>query len=302
MKHSLYLMVLCLCFVLPGQAQVDPLHAQYLNNPLVINPAYSGLTKDFNANISYRRQWAGFEGSPNTISASAHTAMMANHMGVGVLFVSDRNGNATNTETYATYAYRISAGKTTLSFGLQAGFVNFKTDNSALNTYDPTDPAFSQDQNVTKPSIGAGAILHNDRFFIGLSVPQMLKIYSTFNEFQNDVYVQHYYLSAGYLIYFSPKVKFKPSMLLKAVQGAPLSADVNASLLFDETFSAGVLTRNLNTYGIILQSRIGRDYRLGYVFEMPTNKSVGARFTTHEISFGINVAIFKAHELSKSNF
>jgi hypothetical protein len=38
------------------------------------------------------------------------------------------------------------------------------------------------------------------------------------------------------------------------------------------------------------------------VFELPTNKSVGAQFTTHEISLGIRLSVFSYHERSISNF
>jgi hypothetical protein len=37
------------CFGNLSFAQIDPLYAQYLNNPLVINPAYTGFNKELNA-------------------------------------------------------------------------------------------------------------------------------------------------------------------------------------------------------------------------------------------------------------
>jgi hypothetical protein len=45
-----------------------------------------------------------------------------------------------------------------------------------------------------------------------------------------------------------------------------------------------------------------KDYRIGYVFEVPTNASVGARFTSHEISLALSLAAFKFHDRSKGNF
>jgi hypothetical protein len=47
---------------LQAQAQVDPLYAQYLTNPMTINPAYTGLKNNLNMSVAYRKQWAGFDG------------------------------------------------------------------------------------------------------------------------------------------------------------------------------------------------------------------------------------------------
>jgi type IX secretion system PorP/SprF family membrane protein len=62
-------------------AQQDPLYSQYVLNPLLINPAYSGMTKDLNASVTFRRQWVGFDGSPTTANANAHMALGKNRMG-----------------------------------------------------------------------------------------------------------------------------------------------------------------------------------------------------------------------------
>src|SRR3989337_4588720 len=158
-----------------SEAQVDPLYAQYLNNPLLINPAYAGLNNNFNAGITYRKQWAGFEGSPNTFNVNGHTSLLENRMGIGLIFVKDNVGVNSNTEVHGTYAYRLDLDEKYLSFGLQAGFISFKGNNSDLNPYDASDPAFNENQNITKPSFGAGIILNSERYFLGLSVPRMLK-------------------------------------------------------------------------------------------------------------------------------
>lgn len=289
-------------------SQEDPLYAQYLNNPLLINPAYTGLNNNFNASISYRRQWSGFEGNPTTVNVSGHTALHKNKMGLGLLLVQDKIGVNKNTEAYATYAYRLRFKKTSLSFGLQGGLVNYKNNNGDLNAYDPNDPAFTNAENVIKPSFGAGIILHSERFFLGVSVPRMLNATamlsndSTSEQVETNLYEQHYYASLAYVFYLSERVRLKPSVLVKAVQGAPLSVDYNVLLNLDEKYSFGVYTRNFNTCGFLTQIRFAGAYRLGYAFEIPLNNSVGTRFTTHEVTLGLNMAILSAHTTSFTNF
>ncbi|MBL7858395.1 MAG: type IX secretion system membrane protein PorP/SprF [Cyclobacteriaceae bacterium] len=308
MKHSL-LTLLGFFIFLTGYSQTDPLYAQYLSNPLTINPAYSGLNDNFNASISYRRQWAGFEGSPTTINFSAHSAINNNKMGLGLLVVQDNIGNNKNTEANITYAYRLNLKKYTLSFGLQAGILNYRSDNAELNPYDPSEFLFASNQNVIAPNLGAGIILKSESFFLGISIPRMLTSTATYvtmdnpnDEIEGALYNKHIYGTVSYVFFLSERVRFKPSMLVKAVKGAPVSLDINATMNLDEKYSAGIFTRNLNTIGLLTQIKFNEAYRLGYIFEVPTNKSVGTRFTTHEISFGLNIAVFSSHKTSITNF
>ncbi|SHG58761.1 type IX secretion system membrane protein, PorP/SprF family [Chryseolinea serpens] len=301
MKHFLPGLLLFVA-LLPAHAQEDPLYAQYLNNPLVINPAYSGLNRSFNAAVTYRRQWGGFDGAPSTGSLTAHTALADNKMGAGLVFVRDKSGNTNNTEALATYAYRISGGGRTLSFGLQGGFINYKIMNSELNPYDPADPAFASNQSITRPSVGAGLIFSSERFFLGLSAPRLLKAEDTSGDVTARLYSQHYYFMGAYVFHLNERVRFKPSVLFKGVKGAPFSTDYNAAINLDERYTAALFTRNFNTYGFLAQIRLGDLYRLGYAFEVPTNSSVGTRFTTHEFSFGVNLAFLKSHETTVTNF
>ena len=302
MRKILLLSVFVLVVCSAARAQVDPLYAQYLNNPMLINPAYAGLNNNLNAGVTYRKQWAGFEGSPTTYNINAHTSLLDNRMGVGIIVLKDNVGINSNTEAHATYAYRLDLDQKYLSFGLQAGFISFKGNNDELNPYDPNDPAFNETQNITKPSFGAGLILNSERYFLGLSVPRMLKARVTVSDLETELYSQHYYMMGAYVFYLNEHIRLKPSVLLKSVKGSPISTDVNFAVNFEEKYTAGVYTRNLNAYGLMAQMKFGGSYRFGYAFEVPAGNSVGARFTTHELRFGLNMALFNFHSTSITSF
>lgn len=286
-----------------GIAQQDPIYSQYMMNPLVINPAYAGLTNNVNVNGSYRIQWAGFEGQPNTFNLNGSTSLVDNKVGVGAMFSHDQIGNTKNTEFNASFAYKLDLGRDrVLSFGMQAGLLNYRVDNSELNVFDPDDEAFMNNERGTRLNLGAGAILKGSDFLIGLSVPRILP--STFEaggqEF--ELYNQHYYLFGAYVFYLNEQIKLKPNALVRAVKGAPASVDVGANLTFNSIHTAGVFTRNFKTYGILLQTLYKEKFRLGYVFELPVAQSVGANFTTHEVSLGVRLSVFSFHDSSISNF
>jgi type IX secretion system PorP/SprF family membrane protein len=261
---------------------------------VLINPAYSGFNNQFNVSSSYRKQLRSVCVDIKRFRTSIKSCQFNNKkMGAGLVVLQDKIGSAKNTEVHATYSYRLDLKKKYFSFGLQAGVVNFKNGNSNLNIYDPTDPAFYGTVNTTKPSFGAGAILHSDRYFIGTSVPRLLKAQTPYNSFEGELYTQHFYGMASYNIFINEHVRLKPSVLLRGVKGAKLSTDLNVVFNFNEKYTAGVFSRNFNTYGLLAQMKLGEKYRFGYVFEVPTNSSVGSRFTSHEITFGINLAAFK---------
>ena len=276
--------------------QIDPLYAQYLNNPLAINPAYSGFTPDLNASLTYRKQWAGFDGSPETINASIHSSVAENKMGLGLMIVQDKIGVSKNTEAQVTYAYKLDFGDNKLSFGLQAGLIGYANDYSDLNPQDPGAPEFVSNQVYTKPTFGAGMILSNEKYLVGLSVPRMLKNKVDFGTGDTQLYQQHYYLSAAYVFFLSERLRLKPSVLFKAVNGAPLSVDCNVGVNIDERYTAALYTRNLESYGVLAQLKLTDRYRFGYAFEVPGNNSVGTRFTTHELMIGINLSVLRFHD------
>lgn len=280
-------------------AQQDPLYSQYINNPFVLNPAYAGLTNNLNTAISYRRQWTGFEGSPTTINANGHMSLVNNTMGAGVMMVSDNIGASSVNEAYGAYSYRIRVtGDKVLSFGLQAGIINTRTNNTKLNQRDPDDPLFETEISVTSPGVGAGIILTDHKFFIGFSVPRLLDVKGNAGDFNTVLYTRHYYAMGSYILFINERMRFKPSVLIKAVSGSPVSFDLNAALVLYENYTAGILTRDLNTYGLFLQALLNDSLRLGYTFEVPTGNSVGASYSTHEIMLGVRFNVLRFHSNS----
>lgn len=303
MKKYLLVTIINLTFIGLSFGQQDPLYSQYINNPMVINPAYAGLNNNLNASVSYRTQWGGFEGNPTTMNVNGHISLVDNRVGAGLLIVQDKIGNATTNEIQVAGSYKLQLEDVTFSFGMQAGVINFRSDFNKLNLQDPTDDVFLDNENVSKPNIGAGAALKSERFFVGLSVPRLLSTTVTGSQGQDvDLYNQHYYLFGSYVFNMGTRIRLKPGVLLKSVKGAPLSTDLNFNVNIDQLYTAGVFTRNFNTYGLQLQALLKDQFRLGYTFEIPTGNSVGTQFNTHEIMLGIRMSVLNFHDRSLSNF
>jgi type IX secretion system PorP/SprF family membrane protein len=281
-------------------AQQDPLHALYLNTPIIINPAYAGFSHDLNLSLNYRKQWAGFEGSPTTVNFSSHIALRENRMGLGLILQEDKIGVNNTTEIQTAYAYHLPISEDAkISFGLQAGFINYKSDYSQL-IIDPNDPRFSP-VNEWQPNFGAGLMVTGTSYMISVSLPKMLQ--PSGDVVAQGLYNRSFYGMAAYVFMVSSRVRLRPYALYHSSVKSTSSYDLGVSLLGDDSYVIGLFTRSVSTFGLTAQIKIGERMRLGYAFELPTNNSVGVNFTTHEFQIGFRVRAFQFHDIeSVRNF
>jgi type IX secretion system PorP/SprF family membrane protein len=232
------------------------------------------------------------------MNASGHVALYNNRMGLGLTLLKDNVGSDKTTMIQASYAYHLLLDNNQrISFGLNAGMVNYSMDYSTL-IIDETDPKFQTNISEFKPTVGAGIIFSSDHFYAGLSVPKMLKSSTNVDGVQVILYNQHVYAHLAYLFTLSSRVKLKPFVLARAVQGSPVNFDVGASLHADDSYTLGFFTRSLHTYGFLAKINLGDVMRLGYVFELPTNQSVGIHYTSHEITLGIRMRLLRFHDIA----
>jgi type IX secretion system PorP/SprF family membrane protein len=289
------------CLIVPAvRAQQDPLYSQYIFNPFIINPAYAGFSRDLTGLASYRVQWAGFDGSPVTLNASGHMALNGNKMGLGLTLLQDEIAANKTTEALVSYGYHIAVNENSrISFGLQAGVVNYRNDFTDL-TIDPGDPKFQSRISEMSPTFGAGIIFSSNNLFVSLSVPKMLDGKTTTeNEIDIMLYSRQMYGMGAYLITLSHRLKLKPFVMTRLATGAPISSDFGIVLNADDSYTLGLFSRNLHTYGAMMKINLGDMLRVGYIFELPTNKSVGQNYMAHEFMIGIRARLLKFHDITR---
>lgn len=299
--RKLYLLFIALFFSGYGYAQQDPLYSQYLTNPMIFNPAYVGLNNSFNASVSYRNQWAGFNGAPSTANFNTHASLVDNKVGLGAMFIRDKAGFLNNSELEFLGSYKLNFSKYTFSFGMQFGFANSTYRYFDVTMVDPNDPAYPAfNTRYSWPNVGAGAILKGDQFILGVSVPRMTKTKAGDTNFL--IQSQHVYIYGAYVYYLGTRLRLKPSVLLRGVKGSPLAADLNFNINIDTKYSAGAFVRNFNSYGVILQAWFFDKARVGYSFELPAGSSVGPQYVTNEITLAIRMGLLKTHDVSFNEF
>ena len=269
--------------------QQDPQYTQYMYNMSVLNPAYATAEEDvINIGGLYRSQWVGSVGAPSTGSLFIHWPLTSK-IETGLSVVNDQIGNVVNeTNVYADFAYVLPLGsRSKISLGIKAGATFFSTNfNGFVYSDDLPDPAFASNLNRTFPNVGVGAFYFGSNYYIGLSAPNLLRT----KHLENDsgivaagVEEIHYFLTGGYVFNFNDNLKFKPAFMTKAVSGAPLSIDVTANMLFNNTFEVGVGYRFDDSLSGLANFRISPSMRLGYAYDYTLSNLGKFNSGSHEI-------------------
>lgn len=288
-----------------AHAQQDGLYSQYMQNPLVINPAYAGTYNMFSATALSRWQWVGMEGAPRTNAVSAHTSFWENRLGGGVILTNDQFGISNNTEAQGNLAYKLRLDDNddhALSFGMQVGIVNYNFNYNGLTFKSTEDPNFIPGRKTSsEPNFGAGMFYRNEKMFAGISAPKILNSEYMDGNTSIGQYRRHLFFTGGYLIDLI-NVQIKPSFLVKYVDGAPVSIDVNGSVLLKDKLWLGASLRNLNSVVVMAQLQLNDNFRLGYSLDTPLNSVVKTSYGTHELMLNIDLKLLKSHDIGLRYF
>ncbi len=108
-----------------ANAQQEVMYTQFMFNKMVHNPAYAGSFESPELTAVFRRQWAGLEGSPQTILLSYTQPILRNRVGIGGNLSRTSIGINRMITLDIDYAYRISLDRGVLSIGLQPSIRHF---------------------------------------------------------------------------------------------------------------------------------------------------------------------------------
>ncbi len=281
-------------------AQQDPHYTQYMYNMNVINPAYAGSRGTLSLSALGRTQWTDTDGAPRTLTFDVD-APFGERVGAGLSVIADEIGPVKEQNIYADLSYTIQTSDVgRLAFGLKGGVTLQNIDLlSVITPEDPNDPLFDENVNETFPNFGAGIFYYTEKFYVGFSVPNILKTEhfeksgGVITEASEEV---HYFLTSGYVFDLSGTTKFKPSFMARGVAGAPVSIDVNANFLFYDRLELGASYRYDDSVSGLINFGVTPNFRIGYAYDHTISDfSEGSPGGTHE------VIVLYSIDLSKKN-
>ena len=286
------------------QGQQDSQYTQYMYNTMSVNPAYAGSRGQLSIAALYRAQWVGLDGAPKTQTLNLHSPIRNSKLGYGISVVNDNIGDGVVQETYldAVLSYTLDVSQTgKLSFGLKVGGNLLNLDFEKLRNFD-TEPIQGDDiSNNFSPNFGIGAYYHTDKFYLGLSAPNMLETdyFDNSQRDANSVQFQsterlNFYLITGYVFDLNSTLKFKPAFLMKVVGGAPLQLDFSGTFLLNEKFSFGAAYRWDAAMSALVGFQLSEQLMLGMAYDKETTELGGTQFNDGSFE------VFLRFELVKS--
>jgi len=286
---SLVLLLVISLVSIDGYSQQDPQYTQYMYNMNIVNPAYAGSRGTLSIGLLGRTQWVGIDGAPKTATIAVH-APLGKNLGGGFSAILDEHGPVKEQNIFADISYTVTTSEEgRLAFGLKGGVTFFDVGLLSLTlpqTAPGVDPLFDDNVNESFINFGAGVYYYTDKFYIGLSAPNLLE--TKHLEKDNGTITKasekmHYFGTLGYVFDLSETLKFKPSVMAKAVSGSPLSIDASANFLFNDRLELGASYRFGDSVSGLINFGVTRDLRIGYAYDYTTTNLGDYNDGTHEV-------------------
>lgn len=282
---TLFSILLFFSFVSKAQ-ETSPSFLLYSYNMNMLNPAYAGTTEKSELNIGFRRQSLELQDDPVTQFLS-YSKALKNNIGIGISLINDKIFISRQTDVAIDVSYKLQIARNShLYFGLKAGGAIYEIDFNSLGV---DDPLFSGNENTFNPLLGVGAYLKGERYFLNVSVPNLL-----LSEVQkprlgtNDIYSEsvveklHLYFGGGYRFSINESIDLTPSVFSRVVTDEQMLLDVSAMADFSNKVEAS-LTYRLDTSIIasVMLKLIDTTY-FGYGYEAPSSDYSAIAVGTHE--------------------
>jgi type IX secretion system PorP/SprF family membrane protein len=244
-SHLCFITLLILAIPFSIIAQQEAQYTQFAYNNMLINPGFAGARRVTSTTALYRNQWMGYDGHPVSFLTSFDTPLKKTRMGAGLTISNQKEGIISRTFANLALNYDvINSEDMTLRIGMSGNMKRYRFDFRDPDVYikNPGDAVLSQDNAyLLKANVGMGVYFDMKSFYVGLSVPNIIKNSIQLNKSTTpnplSAEQRHLYLQAGG--FFSTGIEsihLKPAVMLKYVKNAPLSTDLNLGVMFDHTF------------------------------------------------------------------
>ena len=238
-----------------AMAQLEPQFTQFMYNKQFYNPASAGSEPAPMVQLMYRKQWIGLEGAPTTGQFSWQKAVLSNRVGVGTNLQYNAIGIHKRMHGDLSYSYNAPLLNGFFYGGLQASFRYFQQ-----NWADPRlfgSQSLATDQAIPNvlsskivPNFGAGVYFTTEKYFVGLSVPRLVKNSIDFAELGGTISREDrpFYFMAGYHFKASEKLKITTQCLGNYVNAQPFEFDINALATINDKFVGGLTYRTIGDH------------------------------------------------------
>ncbi len=275
--------------------QQTPIYSQFFQNPYVYNPAFAGKDGRSVAFITYRKQWIGIEGAPETSTLSFHTPMKRN-IAVGGMVYYDKRSLLKSTSVGLSFTYKAHLSEDQhMSFGLLGGVSmnNIQLDN--IN--DPailSDPALFDlvDSNLS-PNASFGFRYHLKGFDFGFSLPSLFRREVVGIEqlatVELDPLKNYTIMASRRFDLGNGNLALEPHLLYRVTETLPDQWEALAVLHLKDLIWVGGSYRQEYGATALMGINLKEKLSLGYAYEFANTLVEGVPDGTHEVQLKINL-------------
>ena len=292
-----------------------PIYSDYLtDNYYLIHPSMAGVANCNKVRLTGRQQWFGQDNAPSLQTFSINGRIGDTQSGIGAIAFNDQNGYHSQTGAYLTYAHHLMFSRNTidlnmLSFGLSAGMIQYKLDETAFVEFDPIIAGI--EQSATDFNVDFGFSYHLINFYAHATIKNLLKNEGVNINEQGVSYdnLTTYLFSAGNVFSkFGSDWSYEPSILY-AYKDATKESFIDANLKAYRKFDFGNIYAGVSyrrsfdgaqfTNGSTVSSQklqyitplVGIEYNnfmFAYTYSYQSNSIVLDNGGYHQITLGFN--------------
>lgn len=295
------------------RAQQLPIYSQYVMNGFQLNPAIAGADGYTSVNATARQQWIGFDGAPQTFSASYQARLYRRsyrvinkphrknklrkstqgRVGLGAYVINDINGRTSRTGASFTYAYHMRVGSLQqVSFGLALKALQYRVATEGLTLGQPGDPIMTGDVRMVgySPDADAGVYFTDPKFFLGFSISNLLQTPTIVGgaEMVDFKSYRTYWVMGGYDLDLSQDLTLRPQVLMKTSENWNPQADLSLKLDYAGNLWGGLSYRTDNTLILLFGVRIENIY-FGYSFDYSLKEVMRFNHGSHEVALSVKI-------------
>ncbi|MFH4968550.1 type IX secretion system membrane protein PorP/SprF [Gaetbulibacter sp. M240] len=318
MKLYHYFFVLLFAFMSKVSVAQEglPIYTDYLtDNYYLIHPSMAGVANCSKVRLTARQQWFGQSDAPKLLTLSANGRIGDSSSGVGAIAFADQNGYHTQTGAYFTYAHHLMFSRSEvdlnmLSFGLSAGFIQYKLDESTF-LFDGPDPIISGGiESATNFNVDFGFSYQFLDFYAHGTIKNLLNNSGVNNDIEITSNLRRYLLSVGGVFSkYGSEWSYEPSLMFQYKDGTQEALlDINGKVYKSVEFGsiwgglsyrtsldgAEYLTNNNTVSSQKLQQIspiLGVNYKnfmFAYTYTYQTNSLVFTNGGFHQFTLGFN--------------
>ena len=277
-------------------AQMGARIEQFYMDPSISIPAAIGTDEKGSVALYYNKIFSETPGSPQHTLLNVSMPVKNKNTAFGLMYLKENIGFSEVHNAYATYAYSLGLGKTTLSLGVSGGVLsqNFDATKAVyIHENDPIINAIMYSAPVIRADLRASIFAKAERWFAGFSASRLPKPHFDYTYYNYkagyDLQTQASFM-AGYIGELGNDMSLRPSVNFTMYNWDYTYFQANLSFWYKDQAWIGFGENNLWQFGGNIGFKPQDEISVSYSYTVPDGQQRGLLGPIHEfratIGFG----------------